>query len=225
MRGSRVQFFEHNLSILQYEMAYRALNLVKDEMCKEKGFMRHNGTHYFFHLVDVAQKLLNAGIRDEDIITAALLHDLVEDVLKLDGTPKYSIKDLSSLFNDNVAHMVDLLTKKQGVDYKTNKEELQLYLTRISENLGASLIKVSDRLHNITTILDATHEKRLRQAIETEIYFLPFFKTCRKLYPWHAAFFFEAKTIVEPQIQMIKEHHEEKMKLIQELQLATSQNK
>lgn len=209
MGGSRVQFFEQYLAILQYNMAYKALLLVKKEMCKEKGFARHNGTHYYFHLVDVAQKLLNAGIRDEDIITAALLHDLVEDVLDEEGTPLYPVEKLEEMFNANVATMVEIVTKKPHIDYKTNKEELQAYINRISENQGAALIKCADVQHNFGTLIDATTEKRIRKALETETFYIPFFKKCRNLYPWYAAFFFEAKTNVEPQIQMIKEHYEE----------------
>ena len=217
MRGSRVKFFEQYLATLQYTMAYKAFLLVKEEMCVEKGFKRHNGTHYYFHLVDVAQKLLNAGIREEDIIVAALLHDLVEDVLDEHRKPIYSIERIEEMFNANVAHMVRLVTKRPDIDYKTNKIELQNYLNRISEHYGASLIKTSDRLHNMQTLLDADSDKRLRQATETEEYFIPFFKKCRNAYPWYAAFFFEAKTIVEPQIQMIKEHDKEMQALKREL--------
>lgn len=159
------------------------------------------------------------AVREEDIITAALLHDLVEDVLDEEGKPVYTIGDIRDMFNDNVAHMVDLVTKDPNIDYKTNKVELEKYLNRISTHYGASLIKCSDRLHNIGTLLDATPPKRLRQALETEKYFIPFFKKCRNLYPWYAAFFYEAKTTVEPQIQLIKEHHEETKKLKAEIAL------
>lgn len=216
MKGSRVQFFEHNLAILKYPMAYKALILVKEEMCKDKGFVRHNGTHYYFHLVDVAQKILNAGIRDEDIITAALLHDLVEDVLDVHNKPKYTIEDLSEMFNSNVAHMVDLVTKDPNIDYKIDKAALQLYLDRISTNYGASLIKIADRLNNFSSLLDASSEKQLRTALETEQYYIPFFKKCRNLYPWYAAFFFEAKTTIEPHLWAIKEHNREIDSLKQE---------
>lgn len=216
MKGSRVQFFEHNLAILKYPMAYKALVLVKEEMSKEKGFVRHNGTHYYFHLVDVAQKILNAGIRDEDIITAALLHDLVEDVLDAKNKPKYSIQDLAEMFNPNVSHMVDLVTKDPNINYKTDKVALQAYLDRISTNYGASLIKIADRLNNFSSLLDASSEKRIRTALETEEYYIPFFKKCRNLYPWYASFFFDAKTTIEPHLWAIKEHNREIVSLKEE---------
>lgn len=203
MRESRVKFLETTFSILQYKMAYKALQLVKEEMCIEKGYKRHNGKHFYYHLVDVTIKLINLGVRDEDILTAALLHDLVEDV------PKYSISDVKDMFNENVAHMVELLTKDPNIDYKTDKEALKRYLQRISENLGASLIKCCDRLHNMGTLLDATPEKRLRQADETQGYFIPFLKVCRNLHTWYAGFFFDSKTTLESQIEIILDNHKE----------------
>jgi GTP pyrophosphokinase len=217
MKGSRVQFLEQTLSTLRYEMAYKALNLVKDEMCKEKGYKRMNGTHYYFHLVDVTQKLLNAGVRDENIITASLLHDLVEDVVDEYKNPKYSIEDISQMFNQEVALMVDLVTKRNDVDYKEDTQELENYLNRISEHVGASLIKCSDRVHNFGTLLDATTEKQYEKAIETETFYFPFFKKCRKLHPWYSYFFFDAKTTIEPHLHQIKAHYLEVQALKKEI--------
>lgn len=216
---SRIDFFVKYLAILSYPMAYHALQLVMKEMCSDKGFTRHNGVHYYFHLVDVAQHLLNSGVRDEDIVTAALLHDLVEDVLDEEGKPVYSVALLSEMYNGNVAHMVQLLTKDPNIDYKTDKKALVLYLKRISENVGASLIKCSDRLNNFSSLLDADPAKRIRTALETETYYIPFFKKCRKLFPWYAAFFFQAKTTIEPHLWAIKAHDEEVQKLTEEIAL------
>lgn len=200
MASSRVKHLEDTLAVLQYHMALRAFDTVIEEMSKEKGYTRHNGTHYYYHPVDVAQKLLNFGIRDEDIITAALLHDIIEDV------PHFTIEMITEMFNPRVAKIVDLVTKKEGIDYK-NGENLQAYLDGIYEDYGAALVKTADRMHNISSLLEATPEKRLRQAIETETYFIPFFKKCRKRYRRYAYIFFEAKTQIEPNIALIKEHN------------------
>lgn len=206
MATSRTRHLEETLSILKFDNALRAFDLVLKEMCAEKGFKRHNGTHYYFHLVDVAQKLINFGIRDEDIITAALLHDIVEDV------PDFTIELIQKLFNPRVAHIVNLVTKKPGLNYKI-PEILIDYLEKISEDYGAALVKTADRMHNFGTLKDASPEKKLRQALETEQYFIPFFKKCRKQYPRYAAFFFEAKTQIEPHLWAIKEHDVEVKRL------------
>ena len=67
--SSRTKHLKRTLTILKYENAYKALDLVIKEMCVDKGFSRHNGKHYYHHLVDVAQLLLNFGIKDEVTIT------------------------------------------------------------------------------------------------------------------------------------------------------------
>lgn len=213
-KEGRVMFFEQCLGLFMFEESFKAYRLVKEEMCKEKGFKRHNGTHYYYHLIDVSQNLINSGVRDQDIITAALLHDLVEDVLLEDGTPKYTIEDLETMFNKRVAKMVDLVTKERDIDYKANTRALVGYLNEISENAGASLIKVADRLNNLFDLLDSDFGKRKKIAIETQRYFIPFFKKCREKHPFYAAFFFEAKTTTEQQVQLIIQYH----KKIEELE-------
>lgn len=217
MASSRVRHLEMTLSILEFKHALRAFDLMKREMCKEKGYVRHNGTHYYYHLVDVAQKLLNFGIRDEVTIVAALLHDYIEDV------PGITLQFVEQEFGTEVGYIVDLLTKKPGVDYK-NPANLQEYLEAISKDMRASLIKTADRMHNFGSLKDASPEKKLRQAIETENYFIPFFKVCRNLYPRYAAFFFEAKTQIEPHLWEIKAHHEEVNSLLRRIEELENKN-
>lgn len=197
----RVRFFRHQLTVLGFHQALRATELVVTEMNREKGFCRDgDGSHYYYHCVDVAQKLLNVGVREEGIIAAALLHDLVEDV---EG---YSIPVISRLFGERVAHMVDLVTKKKNANYK-EKETMDQYLSAISNDLGASLIKTSDRMHNFGSMLGLTMDRKMRQVLETEEFYIPFFKKCRQRYPSFAPFFFDAKTTIEPHLIEIKEHY------------------
>ncbi|WP_273854219.1 HD domain-containing protein [Guptibacillus spartinae] len=220
MLSSRTKHLEHTLAVLGFNrLGLKAFDLVIDEMCAEKGFTRHNGTHYYYHLIDVAQKLINEGIDDEEIIAAALLHDLVEDV------DKYTIHWVESEFNSNVAHMVGLLTKDPDIDYKRDKEALSLYLNLIFENVGASLIKTADRIHNFGTLKDASVEKKKRYAMETEMYFFPFFKKCRKRYVRYASFWFQAKTEIEPHLREIKERYEQEEKLLKQIDTLEKQIK
>lgn len=211
MKESRVRFLEQSLSILGYDKALRALDWVMQEMCAEKGFTRHNGTHYYYHLVDTTQDLLNHGIKDEDILTACLLHDIVEDV---EGVTVVMVLDK---FGSNVATMVGLVTKKDGVNYKDHNMTAA-YLNVISNNVGASLIKTADCKHNFGTLLDATPAKKLRKAIEVETLHIPFIKECRNKYPRYASYFFSAKTSIEPHLWEIKEHYAEVEKLKQQLE-------
>lgn len=202
MNESRVRFLEQSLSILGFDESLRALDWMVNEMSAKNGFARHDGSNYYTHLVDTAQDLLNHGIKNQDIITADLLHDTVEDIK---GVTSRMIEDK---FNSRVAVMVDLVTKKEGLDYKDDYIMID-YLNYIKQNVGSSLIKTSDRKHNFSTLRDATPEKKLRQALETEKHFIPFFKDCRNIYPRYAGYFFSAKTAIEPHLWEIKAHHKD----------------
>jgi GTP pyrophosphokinase len=203
MSESRARLFEQRMADAGQEMTLRALDMVKEEMCAAKGFSRHDGTDYYNHCIDVAQDLYNHGIRDQDILSAALLHDIPEDV---DGITLRMIEDK---FNRNVAKMVDLVTKEKGVNYKHGDLLKVLYLDPILNNPGAALIKTSDRKHNFSTLRDASPEKKIRQAIETEKFFFPFFKEAMNKYPRYSSYFLTAKTNIKPHLMEIIEHYEE----------------
>ena len=218
MKASRVRYLEKCLSILGFTDSLKAMDFVVQEMCAENGFQRHGGSHYYYHLVDATQDLLNHGVREQNIITACLLHDVVEDIEWV------TIEDIEENYGHEVAVMVDLVTKKKHVDYKQSTN-MHIYLDRISKNVGASLIKSADRKHNFSTLREADREKKLRQADETERLFMPFFKYCRKLYPRYANFFFSAKTAIEPHLWEIKERYAEVEELERKLQEALANNK
>ena len=211
MRASRVRYLEQYLKILGYNQALKALDLVVNVMSAKNGYKRHDGSNYYYHLVDATQDLLNHGVRDEITITACLLHDFVEDV------EWATIGYIESEYGEEVAIVVELVTKKKHVDYK-NPVNMNIYLGRIIQNWRASLIKTADRKHNFSTLRHATREKKLRQAKETETLFIPFFKECRKLYPRYADYFFSAKTAIEPHLWEIKERYAEVEELEKKLQ-------
>lgn len=190
--SSRTKHLKRTLTILEYNKAYEALDLVIEEMSAEKGFARHNGKHYYYHLVDVAQLLLNFGIRDENTIVAALLHDYIEDV---EGV---TYKTVEYRFGREVADIVTLVTKKRGVDYKNNPEKMQEYLDLIFESPEASLVKTADRINNFQTLKDSSVTHRRKQLQNTMEYFIPFFKKCRNRYIEHESFYFQAKSMIEP---------------------------
>ena len=108
------QFLERRIATIYGidSMAIKAFDLVREEMCAEKGFKRDNGSDYFNHCVDVANTLISYGRQNEDVISAALLHDIIEDV---EGYRRITI---AKMFNENVARLVMLVTKKEGIDYK-----------------------------------------------------------------------------------------------------------
>lgn len=206
------QFLERQLATLYgiNSMAIKALDLVCEEMSAAKGFKRDNGTDYYNHCIDVANTLISFEIKDEDVICAALLHDIIEDV---EGYREITI---AKMFNKNVARLVMLVTKKHGVDYK-HPETIREYLKNISTDMNAAAIKTADRMHNMMTLDEKSFESRYRKAIETEQYYLPFFKHCRHLYPRYENLFYAARAEIEPLIFHIKSFYEEIQRMQKEL--------
>lgn len=198
------QFLERRLAILYgiNSMAIQALELVKEEMCKEKGYVRDNGSDYYYHCVDVANTLISFCIKDEDVICAALLHDIVEDV---EG---YNELVIAKLFNPNVARLVMLVTKEHEVDYK-QPANLKAYVDQIMQDRDASAIKTADRMHNMMTLQEKTFEARYKKAMETKQYYIPFFKECRYLYPRFENLFYAACSQIEPLIFHIESFYAE----------------
>ena len=207
------QFLERRLVTLYglKSQAIKALDLVREEMCVEKGFKRDNGTDYYNHCVDVANTLISFRIIDEDVICAALLHDIIEDV---EGYRRVTIE---KMFNSNVARLVMLVTKKEGVNYK-QPEAIKEYLETISTDMNAAAIKASDRMHNMMTLEEKTFEARYRKAIETKTYYLPFFKQCRNMYPRYENLFYAARAEIEPLIFHIESFYTEIQKQQKEIE-------
>jgi len=202
------QFLERRIATIYgiNSKPIQALDLVRKEMCLEKGFKRDDGQDYYNHCVDVANTLISFSVMDEDAICAALLHDIVEDV---EG---YTQQTITRLFNARVSNFVMLVTKKTEKDYK-NPEVIGEYLENISKDMFASTIKTADRMHNMMTLQEKSFEARYRKAIETERYYMPFFKKCRQLYPRYENLFYAARTQIHPLIFEIKSFYGEIEKL------------
>lgn len=198
---SRERLLIQTLRTKNQQKALRALFFIIDEMNVEKGFSRHDGTDYYLHIIDVTQDLINNGIDNEDILTAAILHDALEDI------PGVSLLYLTQEYGAVVAHMVDLVTKDKSINYHTNDTEMKAYLSRISENVGAALIKTADRIHNFSTMREGTSvEHKRKQVRNTETFFFPFFKECRNAYPYYSHYFYGAKYAIEPILYATKEY-------------------
>lgn len=209
---SNVSFLERRIVTL-YGLdsnAMRALDLVTNVMCIQNGFSRDDGTDYYTHCVDVANTLLSYGIRNEDVICASLLHDIIEDV---EG---YNRITLEKLFNANIARLVQLLTKEHNKDYRIPSNLIE-YISLIKTDANASAIKTADRMHNMMTLNQKSFESRYRKAIETKQYYLPFFKECRKKYTRYENLFYAAKAQIEPLIFTIETFYKEILRLNEQI--------
>ncbi|MFZ2228324.1 MAG: bifunctional (p)ppGpp synthetase/guanosine-3',5'-bis(diphosphate) 3'-pyrophosphohydrolase [Candidatus Nanopelagicaceae bacterium] len=125
------------------------------------GQMRMSGDKYITHPVAVAQILADLGLNSETII-AALLHDTVEDT-------KYSLKELKSDFGDEVANLVDGVTKLDKLIYgpTAQAETVRKMVVAMSRDIRVLVIKLADRLHNARTWKYVPLESAERKARET----------------------------------------------------------
>ncbi len=135
-----------------------------------RGQMRKdNVTPYIVHPVEVVQILIELNA-DEETLISALLHDVPEDTER-------EINDVKKLFGEKIAFLVDGITKLSKVQYKHNMPERQIeslkkLLLHSAEDLRVIIIKLADRLHNMSTLQNIKEDaKRIRIATETlEIY-------------------------------------------------------
>ena len=146
------------------EMIEKAYNLANDA---HKGVCRRSGEPYICHPLAVARLVLDLGM-DTESIAAALLHDVVED------TPT-TLADLTAAFGEEVALLVDGVTKLTKIEF-SNIEELQAenlrkMLLAMSRDVRVMIIKLCDRLHNMRTGDAWPEQKRRDKARETmEVY-------------------------------------------------------
>ncbi len=125
--------------------------------------LRTSGDPYYSHPIEVAGILTKFKL-DCASIVAALLHDTVEDT---DTT----LDEIKELFGDQVAQLVDGLTKLAMIEHKSGSskqaENFRKLLLAMSEDIRVLLIKLADRLHNMRTLHFCPPEKRARIAKET----------------------------------------------------------
>lgn len=125
--------------------------------------LRTSGDPYYSHPIEVAGILTKFKL-DCASIVAALLHDTVEDT---DTT----LDEIRDLFGDQVAQLVDGLTKLAMIEHKSGSskqaENFRKLLLAMSEDIRVLLIKLADRLHNMRTLHFCPPDKRARIAKET----------------------------------------------------------
>jgi GTP diphosphokinase / guanosine-3',5'-bis(diphosphate) 3'-diphosphatase len=132
-----------------------------------KDQVRASGEPYLIHPLSVAAILADMKM-DVATVSTGLLHDVVEDTLA-------STDDISKVFGEEVANLVDGVTKISNLGKKSKKEaqaeNLRKMILAMTSDIRVVLIKLADRLHNLRTLEYLHSEKRKRIAQETlEVY-------------------------------------------------------
>ncbi|NCU88758.1 MAG: bifunctional (p)ppGpp synthetase/guanosine-3',5'-bis(diphosphate) 3'-pyrophosphohydrolase, partial [Proteobacteria bacterium] len=127
------------------------------------GQKRKDGSDYITHPVAVTEILLELKM-DCDSICAALMHDVLEDC-------NVQKSNLAKMFGDDVAHIVDGVSKLGKIDLKNvadkNANNLQKMALAMANDVRVILVKLCDRLHNMRTIEYVPRNKQIQKSKET----------------------------------------------------------
>lgn len=149
------------------EIITKAFNMAKEA---HKGARRRSGEPYIMHPLAVARIVCKEMGLGSTSISAALLHDVVEDT-------DYTVEDLQQMFGDKIAHIVDGLTKIShgmfGENVSAQAENFRKLLLTMSEDIRVILIKIADRLHNMRTLSSMSSAKQFKISGETLYIYAP----------------------------------------------------
>ena len=165
------QNYEELVELMSKQGEKYDFELVKKafEFCVKahEGQKRVSHEDYYIHPFNVSKIIVSLGM-DSQSIAASLLHDVVEDT-------EFSVDDIKREFGEDVALLVDGVTKIARLNFSTKEqqqaESLRKMLIAMGQDIRVIIIKLADRLHNMRTI-DAMPEQKQRDiSLETlEIY-------------------------------------------------------
>ena len=161
---ARIRKYHPSTDVSMVRKAYELAKKAHGDQC------RKSGEPYIIHPLWVGIILADLEM-DKETITAGLLHDVVEDT-------KYTEEDIKKEFGDEVALLVDGVTKLGRLSYSSDKLELQAENLRkmflaMAKDIRVIIIKLADRLHNMRTLQFMTPAKQKEKAKETMDIYAP----------------------------------------------------
>lgn len=161
---AKIRAYHPSADISMIEKAYK----LADDAHKDQ--FRKSGEPYIIHPLCVANILAELEL-DKETIVAGILHDVVEDT-------DFTIEEISSMFSNEIALLVDGVTKLTKLNYDMDKVELQAENLRkmflaMAKDIRVILIKLADRLHNMRTLKYKEPHKQKETARETMDIYAP----------------------------------------------------
>lgn len=149
----------------QMVQLHEAFELARKAHAPQK---RKSGEPYILHPISVAYIAAEELKLDTNSVTAAFLHDVVED------TP-YTVEDICEMFGEDVAFLVDIVTKRKKDNYKMSKQvdNYEQLLESMQFDIRALMVKIADRLHNMRTLESMRADKQMKIAGETDYFYAP----------------------------------------------------
>ena len=147
------------------EMVEKAFYFAANAHCNQR---RRTGEPYIYHPIEVATIAAQDIGLGRTSITCALLHDVVEDT-------DFTLEDISAMFGEKVAHIIDGLTKLDKVENAESMqaENFKKIIKTLSYDIRVVLVKLADRLHNMRTLSSMPPHKQLKIASETSSIYAP----------------------------------------------------
>ena len=149
------------------DVVTKAFNLAYEA---HKGSRRRSGEPYIMHPLAVARIVSKEIGLGSTSISAALLHDVVEDT-------DYTVEDIEMIFGERVSRIVDGLTKISsgmfGSNVSAQAENFRKLLLTMSNDIRVILIKIADRLHNMRTLSSMAPAKQYKITGETNYIYAP----------------------------------------------------
>ena len=159
----QIESFNSNVNIPLIRKAYEFSDKAHDSQ------KRSSGEPYVEHCLEVAFILAELHM-DSTTIAAGLIHDVVEDT-------EFTLEDIRREFGDEIAELVDGVTKIGAVHFSSYQEQQVEYfrkmLLSMAKDLRVILIKLADRLHNMRTLGFLPKEKQIRIAKATREVYCP----------------------------------------------------
>lgn len=163
------------------KQALKAMSFARD---KHSGQLRKSGEPYIVHPLMMACNAVSIGIRDDTVIATILLHDVCEDC-------GVSLSELP--VDDRVRNAVDLMTFRV-MDGETKEIAKNRYYNMLLQSREATLTKLLDRCHNVSSMAGTFSEEKLKSYIEeTRVHVLPMLRKAKRMYPEDADILFVLK--------------------------------